>query len=180
MVERAVHPYSLTDTHIVQPMLRAFFTPWMASLTGVINLFNPIFLSRGVTRGVMHWHNYEAFASFPKVGNGTVLVMAPPSCHVHVNGTIRKAKATVVNGFGWNESVIAKHLLHYNIQEVSKRARGGRRMCSFKKNSARQNDILHFPSGWFHRVDHSGEYLNIGHAFYMPEVLEQRLQGEIC
>lgn len=80
--------------------------------------------------------------------------MAPPSCYGALNSTIRKAKATVVNAFGWNESSIDANLLVYAVQ---------------------QGDMVHFPSGWFHRVDHRGEYLNVGHSFFVPAVLEQRL-----
>jgi hypothetical protein len=157
VVERAVRPWSMVDTEIVQPILKQFYNTWFGEWDR-INMFNPVFSSRGDTRGVLHFHNYEAFAGFAKVGEGTTLYMYPPSAFTALNATIRKAKATVVNAFGWNESKLDDGVLIYQVQE---------------------NDIIHFPSGWFHRVDHRGLYLNIGHAFFVPDLLEARLNA-IC
>jgi hypothetical protein len=157
VVERAVRPWSTVDTEIVQPILAQFYNRWFGAWSR-INLFNPIFSSRGDTRGVLHFHNYEAFAGFAKVGEGTTLYMYPPSAFTALNATVRKAKATVVNAFGWNESKLDDDALVYEVQE---------------------NDIIHFPSGWFHRVDHRGLYLNIGHSFFVPALLEERLEA-IC
>jgi hypothetical protein len=157
VVERAVRPWSKVDTEIIQPILAQFYNTWFGEWNR-INMFNPIFSSRGDTRGVLHFHNYEAFAGFAKVGEGTTLYMYPPSAYAALNATIRKAKATVVNAFGWNETKLDDGALIYQVQE---------------------NDIIHFPSGWFHRVDHRGLYLNIGHSFFVPDLLEARLSA-IC
>ena len=155
VVERAVHPYSRVDREIVQPLLQHSQSQWIGNLSH-INLFNSIFLSRGKSQGVFHFHNYDAFASFPVVGHGTKLVMARPGCFKALRGTIRKAKATVINAFGWNETELENTgaLLEYEIEA---------------------GDVLHFPAGWFHRVDHRGDYLNIANAFFFPHVLDQRL-----
>lgn len=157
VVERAVRPWSDVDTEIIQPILAQFYNAWFGEWDR-INLFNPIFSSRGNTRGVLHFHNYEAFAGFVKVGEGTTLYMYPPSAYSSLNATLRKAKAIVVNAFGWNETELDDGALIYQVQE---------------------NDIIHFPLGWFHRVDHRGLYLNIGHSFFVPDLLEARLTA-VC
>jgi hypothetical protein len=46
--------------------------------------------------GVLHWHNYEAFATFPAAGEGTTVYMAPPSCYPNLKSTIRKAKVFIL------------------------------------------------------------------------------------
>jgi hypothetical protein len=66
VVERAVQPWSRVDTEIIQPLLTNSYNVWMGNLTR-INLFNTVFSSRGDTRGVFHFHNYEAFCNFVKV-----------------------------------------------------------------------------------------------------------------
>jgi hypothetical protein len=43
---------------------------------------------------------------FVKVGSGTTIFLARPSCFSALNATIRKAKATVVNAFGWAEQEV--------------------------------------------------------------------------
>ncbi len=128
VVERAVRPFSRVDKEIIQPLLHHSYNSWMGNLTR-INLFNTVFSSRGDTRGVFHYHNYEvdhcesvfrlseqrkkkkkkkkkAFCNFIKVGSGTTIYLARPSCFGALNATIRKAKATVVNAFGWSEQEV--------------------------------------------------------------------------
>ena len=114
--------------------------------------------SQGATKGVFHAHNYEAFATFADAGNDTTIFIARPECYGVLHGTIRKAKATIVNFFGWHEE-----------GELEKQGS----MLVYK---IEKGDFVHFPAGWFHRVDHRGVYLNICHSFFMHELQEERLR----
>lgn len=156
IVERAVFPHSRVDLEVIQPNLARTLGSWMGDMQH-INLFNTIFLSQGDTKGVFHAHNYDAFATFANVGVDTTIIMARPECYGVLRGTVRKAKATVVNFFGWREEGELEKQQSSLVYKVE------------------NGDFVHFPAGWFHRVDHTGVYLNVGHSFFYHELLEARV-----
>lgn len=155
VVERAVFPYSETDEKILQPLLQSW-APWFGDIKKT-NLFNTIFTSRGTTKGVLHFHNYDAFTNFATVGEGTKVILFPPQCSGALKTTLRKAKATVINGFGWKEQPLIEKGCGVTVK-------------------LENNDMCHFPMGWFHRVDHKGLYINIAFNMFFPEMLDERLK----